>query len=185
MNAFRMARRSGVPLRALREALLQTFLFAGYPRTINALDALEEALGPLRSELPEMLPSGPARRNRLRRRGLALFQRVYGDDAGRVLARIGRQHLEFRDWIVVDAYGKVLGRPGLTDAERECISVGLLATLDLPRQLVPHVRGALRCGAVVEEVEAALEGVTGVASRKSITFARRRLKIETAPPPVG
>lgn len=174
-KAFRDARGGGVPLKALRETLLQVFLFAGFPRTVNALDALERSFGPLRPEPPEPLPTGPARRNFLRRRGRMLFERVYGDDSRPVLDRIGRQHLEFRDWIVVDAYGKVLGRPGLPASERECIAVALLAVLDLPRQQVPHLRGALRCGATVEEVEAALRGVKGLASPKALAFARKRL----------
>ena len=76
---------------------------------------------------------------------------------------------------MVDAYGKVLGRPGLPASERECIAVALLAVLDLPRQQVAHVRGALRCGATAEEVEAALDGVKGIASPRALAFARKRL----------
>lgn len=180
-KAFAEARKNGITMKALRETLLQVFLFAGFPRTVNALGVLDSVLGPLRSEVPEPLPGGPARRNFLRRRGRTLFERVYGNEARAVLDRIGRQHLEFRDWIVVDAYGKVLGRPGLPASERECIAIALLAVLDLPSQQVAHVRGALRCGARPEEIEAALDGVTGIASRKCVRFARSRLRAETAP----
>ncbi len=170
-EAFLAARKGGVPLRAVRETLLQVFLFAGFPRTVNALDVLERSLGPLPPVVPERLPPGAARR-----RGRLLFDRVYGEHAGPVLARIGSRHREFRDWILEDAYGKVLGRPGLPAAERECIAVALLAVLDLPRQQAAHLRGALRCGATAAEVEAALGGVEGIASRKAVAFARRRLR---------
>ena len=172
--AFRAARRAGVPIRALRETLLQTFLFAGFPRTVNALEAMERAFGPVRAGPPERLPAGEAPR-----RGTALFRRVYGPDAPRVLGAIGRRHPEFRDWIVADAYGKVLGRPGLAPAERECLAVALLAALDLPRQQVAHVRGALRCGAKPAEVRAALDGVRGIAPASAVAFARGRLAAET------
>lgn len=177
-RGFRAAAREGIPLRALREAMLQVFLFAGFPRTVNALDALERSLGRLPPEAPEELPAGEARRRALRRRGLALFGRVYGPDTGRVLDAIGRRHPEFRDWIVEDAYGKVLGRKGLSSAERECLAVALLAVLDLPRQQVAHVRGALRCGAAPAEVAAALAGVSGLAGRRAVAFARERLRAE-------
>src|SRR5688572_19902070 len=43
--ALRAARRGGVPVRALRETLLQVHLFAGFPRTVNALAVLEGTLG--------------------------------------------------------------------------------------------------------------------------------------------
>ena len=173
VRAFRAARRAGVPTGALRETLLQVYLFAGFPRTVNGLDAMERALGPARPTKPERLRPGAARR-----RGRALFDRVYGADAARVLRRIGGQHAEFRDWILEDAYGKVLGRPGLSAAERECLAVALLAVLDLPRQQVAHVRGALRCGAKPAEVEAAIRAVSGIASSGSVALARRRLEAE-------
>jgi alkylhydroperoxidase/carboxymuconolactone decarboxylase family protein YurZ len=152
--ALRAARRGGVPVRALRETLLQVHLFAGFPRTVNALAVLEGTLGPLPPGRRERLAPGAALR-----RGRALFGRVYGADAGRVLGDIGRRHPEFRDWILAEAYGKVLGRPGISAAARECIAVALLAVLDLPRQRVPHERGALRCGASPADVAAALAAV--------------------------
>jgi alkylhydroperoxidase/carboxymuconolactone decarboxylase family protein YurZ len=167
---FRSCARGGVPLRAVRETLLQVFLFAGFPRTVNALDALERSLG---HRPPDREARGGAGLHR--RRGLALFRRVYGSDAGRVLGEIGRRHPEFRDWIVADAYGKVLSRPGLSTAERECLAVALLAVLDLPRQQVAHVRGALRCGASPAEVRAALAAVRGLAPPAAVAFAEERL----------
>ncbi len=174
--AFRRARREGVAVKALRETLLQVYLFAGFPRTVNALEALDRALGGPRPGAPERIPGGAARRGFLRRRGEGLFGRVYGEDAGRVLDRIGRRHPEFRDWILEDAYGKVLSRPGLGAAERECIAVALLAVLDLPRQQAAHLRGALRCGARGEEVAAAIRGVAGLAPPGALDFARGRLR---------
>ncbi len=177
-EAFRAARADSVPIRAVRETLLQTFLFAGFPRCVNALEVLERAHGRLPASPPETLPWGNMRRNFLRRRGLDLFRQVYGDDARGVLERIGRRHLEFRDWIIVDAYGKVLARPGLAVQERECVAIAILATLDLPSQQVAHIRGALRCGATPEEVEGAIAAVEGIAPREAIRFARRRLKAE-------
>ncbi len=178
-GAVRAAAAARVPLRAIRETLLQVYLFAGFPRTVNALDALERALGPLPPGAPERIPAGEPGRRLLRRRGLALFGRVYGPDAGRVLDGIGRRHPEFRDWIVADAYGKVLGRRGLSAAERECLAVALLAALDLPRQQVAHVRGALRCGARPAAVAAALDAVRGIAPAAAVRFARARLAAET------
>jgi alkylhydroperoxidase/carboxymuconolactone decarboxylase family protein YurZ len=181
-EALRNARRGHMSVRALRETLLQVYLFAGFPRCVNALDLMDETLGPLPPVRPEVLPTGARRRPHLQERGLALFRRVYGSSTPVVLERIGRRHSEFKEWILEDAYGKVLGRGGLTPADRECLAVALLATLDLPRQQVAHVRGALRCGAKAEDVEATIAALEGIAPGHSIDFARRRLAAETEAP---
>lgn len=58
--------------------------------------------------------------------------------------------------MVVEGYGKVLGRPGLDLPVRELCIVALLAVLGAPRQLHSHLRGALNAGAFVEQVEMAV-----------------------------
>jgi alkylhydroperoxidase/carboxymuconolactone decarboxylase family protein YurZ len=177
---IRAAAKARVPLRAVRETFLQVCLFAGFPRTVNALDAFERALGRRPPDRPERLPAGERGRRLLERRGRALFGRVYGPDAGVVLEVLGRRHPEFRDCVLVDAYGKVMGRRGLSAAERECLAVALLAALDLPRQQVPHVRGALRCGARPAGVSAALDAVADLAPEEAVRFARERLAAEAS-----
>jgi len=59
--------------------------------------------------------------------------------------------------MVVEGYGKVLGRPGLDLATRELCIAGLLAVLQAPPQLYSHLRGALNAGASRDDVEEALE----------------------------
>jgi 4-carboxymuconolactone decarboxylase len=59
-------------------------------------------------------------------------------------------------WMVIEGYGKVLGRPGLDLATRELAITALLAVLTVPRQLYSHLRGALHSGAEPTEVEEAL-----------------------------
>ena len=58
--------------------------------------------------------------------------------------------------MVIEGYGKVLGRAGLDLPTRELAIVALLAVLRTPRQLYSHVRGALNTGAGLSEVEEAL-----------------------------
>jgi 4-carboxymuconolactone decarboxylase len=58
--------------------------------------------------------------------------------------------------MVVEGYGKVLGRPGLELRVRELCIAALLAVLDAPVQLRSHLRGALNSGAGVAEVEEAM-----------------------------
>lgn len=58
--------------------------------------------------------------------------------------------------MVVEGYGKVLGRPGLSLAVRELCVVALLVHQDAGPQLYAHLRGALNAGASELEVESAL-----------------------------
>lgn len=141
----------GEPDRAWREALLQAHVFAGFPRVVEALDVLEQ-LGGLgtpdaseRLEEPEQFE-----------RGRALFERIYGDHATRVREFLERGHPDFARWIEGHAYGRVLARPGMNAAERELLAVCALAALGQERQLVSHVRGALRCGAAPLDVREVL-----------------------------
>jgi len=144
----------GVPADRLRETLLQTYLFAGYPRAINALAELA-VLVPL--------PEGSAvdlepreREGRWLRDGRALCRRVYGPLYERLLRTLGRIAPDLGRWMVVEGYGMVLSRPGLSAPERELCAVAALLPLDVPDQLRAHLRGALLVGASREEVEDAV-----------------------------
>lgn len=83
------------------------------------------------------------------------------------MAKMTRYHPDLAEWILVDGYGKVLARPGLTLVERELIVVAVLAALRLPMQLESHERGALRVGASKREV-AAMKAVAGQRARASL-----------------
>ncbi len=61
----------------------------------------------------------------------------------------------------MDAYGKVIGRPGLDLKRRELCTVATTAVLGTAEQLHSHLRGALNTGASGEEVEAVLGLVDG------------------------
>jgi 4-carboxymuconolactone decarboxylase len=154
-ETFDWALERRVSLREIREAILETFLFAGYPRAIHAFETLAEVIEARGCDEPpprDRLPPRSGLRVFFRRRGRDLFHEVYRGDAQAVLDRISSFHPEFSDWIVEDAYGKVLARPFLDLKTRELIAVALLTALDLPRQLTPHIRGALRAGAKPKEV---------------------------------
>src|SRR5207248_1669978 len=70
-------------------------------------------------------------------------------------------HPALEDLVLVDAYGKVIGRPGLDLKRRELATVAAIAVLGTAQQLHSHLRGALNTGASAEEVEAVLELVAG------------------------
>ena len=48
------------------------------------------------------------------------------------------------EWLIVEGYGKVLGRKGLTLKEREVCIVSILSALKYKDQLFSHINGAFR-----------------------------------------
>jgi 4-carboxymuconolactone decarboxylase len=134
----------------VEEALLQSYLFLGYPAALWAL-------GLWRDRSPA--PAGPAAAEDAalwRTRGEAVCARVYGGQYARLRANVARLHPDVERWMLVEGYGKVLGRPGLALRTRELCIVALLVGQDARPQLYAHLRGALNAGATAEDVGAAL-----------------------------
>jgi len=159
---------AAVPPAALREALRMVHLFAGFPR---ALDALVAAAPSLPS--PDREPAED--RAAFAARGRALFDRVYGADAGRVHERLAALDPSLTAWVIEDAYGRVLSRSGLSAADRERLAVVMLAAQGLRNQLPGHVRGALACGASRAEVEASLSAAARWIAPEDLALARASL----------
>ena len=154
--ALRIAREDGTALETVRETVLQTYLFAGYPRAINALADVAGIYGPAGGSALDLAPH-PGDETRWLAAGQALCRRVYGAAYPKLLATMARVSPELGRWMVVEGYGKVLSRPGLSARMRELAAVAALAALSVPEQLRGHLRGALLVGATAEEVAGAIE----------------------------
>ena len=165
----------------IRETLLTVALFAGFPRTLDALSTASEVLrrrgvSADTSTEPGLPESEAERRALFRARGGELFARVYGDDTDRVLERLAELDPELDAWILEDAYGKVLARAALPAPERERLAVVLLAALELRNQLPGHVRGAIRCGATRDQIEASVAAAAHLIPAYEIARVRTTLE---------
>src|SRR5207245_9647586 len=89
-------------------------------------------------------------------RGAAVCRAVYGRAYHRLLLNLRALHPALEDLVLVDAYGKVSGRPGLDLKRRELATVAAIAVLGTAPQLHSHLRGALNTGASVGQGEAVL-----------------------------
>jgi 4-carboxymuconolactone decarboxylase len=132
--------------RAVEEALLQSYLFLGYPAALRAL-------GRWRAISGVAAPDAPTRDEaEWAARGAATCERVYGGQYPRLRSNIAALHPDVERWMIVEGYGKVLSRPGLQLAVRELCIVALLAAQDAAPQLYSHLRGALNAGASTDDV---------------------------------
>jgi 4-carboxymuconolactone decarboxylase len=152
----------------VEEALLQSYLFVGYPVALQALSMWRERTG-------HAAPGNAATDDPAgwRERGEQVCEQVYAGQYDRLRANIAKLHPDMERWMLEEGYGKVLGRPGLDLKVRELCIASLLVGLDAPQQLYSHLRGALNVGATIEEVETAVEIACTQASLAAKENARK------------
>ena len=166
--AMRREAGDGARCRAWREAVLQSHLFAGFPRVVAAMDALHAA-GGLGEPDPEEAAGAPEDFEA----GRALFERIYREKADPVRGVLRAYHPALAAWVEGHAYGRVLTRGGLSVDRRELLAVVCLAAGGQERQLASHVRGAVHCGASPDEVRSALDAVADLIDDDRLREAQR------------
>ena len=140
----------------VEEVILQTYLFAGFPRALNAAREWRRISG-------RSAPAAADDRERavldFSGRGEATCATVYGEFYDRLRVNIRGLHPALDRWMITEGYGKVLGRPLLDLARRELCIVAACAIARQDRQLHSHLHGALNAGAAAGVVTAALQVV--------------------------
>lgn len=143
----------------IEELLLQTYLFAGFPRALNSMREWRRISG---RPAPPAVPAASSAE--VRRQGEGTCATVYGDMYDRLRVNIRALHPLLDDWMIEEGYGKVLSRPGLDLPRRELCIVAACAATGQDRQLQSHLHGARNAGVAVDEVTAALDALRGVIS---------------------
>lgn len=158
----------------VEECILQSYLFAGFPRCLNAMREwrrVSEAPAPEGEDIPE-----PSLR-RWRTQGEQTCEIVYGKFYEKLRGNITHLHPALDDWMIVEGYGKILSRPGLALPLRELCIVAACAASGQDRQLHSHLHGALNAGASPEDVAGTLDALADIIpadnlSRAKLLFAR-------------
>jgi 4-carboxymuconolactone decarboxylase len=184
---------------AIEEIILQSYLFAGFPRTLNAMRtwrAVSERAAPLSSEgavggspggssfavddpdetLNDAADGFAGDLETWRRRGEETCAIVYGDSYEKLRGNIRSLHPALDDWMIVDGYGKVLSRPGVDLKTRELCVVAACAVSGQQRQLHSHLHGALNAGATAGEVGSVLDALGDLISRDDLLRYRQLLQ---------
>ncbi|HVX40165.1 MAG TPA: carboxymuconolactone decarboxylase family protein [Gemmatimonadaceae bacterium] len=163
-----------IPPAWIDELLLQSYLFAGFPRALNAT-----------REWRRIGPSAPAQADdgrgvdAWRRDGERTCAAVYGAMYDRLRTNIRGLHPLLDEWMITEGYGKVLSRAGLDLARRELCIVAACAAAGQERQLHSHLHGALNVGAApaaVDETLAAIADLIGEAAAHSARLLWARVR---------
>jgi 4-carboxymuconolactone decarboxylase len=149
------AHESGVNPDWVEEVILQSYLFVGFPRALNAMRAWRKMSGrPAPESDTDATDFGP---DDWRIRGEATCATVYGASYERLRVNIRALHPALDTWMVEEGYGRVLGRTALGLKQRELCVVAVCAATEQDRQLHSHLHGALHAGAAAGEIDGALQ----------------------------
>lgn len=157
-----------IPHQWVEELLLQTHLFAGFPRALNAMREWRRIAGPPVPAAGVKRPSA-----RIRADGERTCALVYGSMYERLRENIRALHPLLDEWMILDGYGKVLSRDGLDLARRELCIVAACAATAQDRQLQSHLHGALNVGVPAAVITAALGSLREVIAEAILARALR------------
>lgn len=155
-NAF-VAAADRVPPAWTEELVLQSYLFSGFPRALNAAREWRRttpATAPSADDAGDYDQAGE-----WRLRGEATCAAVYGEMYEKLRLNVRDLHPALDAWMVVEGYGKVLGRPGLDLARRELCIVAACAASMQDRQLHSHLHGALNVGVSPKVLRGAIDAL--------------------------
>jgi 4-carboxymuconolactone decarboxylase len=168
------------------EVILQSYLFAGFPRTLNAA-RIWRALSGIAAPVDD--PDAKLRNDSdWVTRGEETCSVVYGESYEMLRENIRTLHPALDSWMITDGYGKVLSRPALDLRSRELCIVAACAASGQQRQLHSHLHGSLNAGASVSEVESVLDSLTDLIDAEELARYRSllsRVASRRHPPPDG
>ncbi len=165
---------SATPVAWVEELLLQSYLFCGFPRALNATREWRRGSG----------VAAPAADGGNGTRGAAEWRAdgertcgiVYGPSYEKLRENIVALHPALDEWMIVEGYGKILSRPALPLTLRElCIVAACVAGVQ-ERQLHSHLHGALYAGVPAPELRGALAALDGVVPATALASARLLLE---------
>jgi 4-carboxymuconolactone decarboxylase len=149
-----------VPGTWVEELILQSYLFAGFPRGLSAAREWRRVSGSTSPASDEGADYGNAAD--WRARGEATCAAVYGERYEALRSNVRALHPALEAWMIVEGYGKVLSRPGLDLQRRELCVIASCAAARQDRQLHSHLHGALNVGVAALDIEAAIDAIADI-----------------------
>ncbi|MBA4070592.1 MAG: hypothetical protein C0497_01975 [Gemmatimonas sp.] len=161
-DGLREVSSAGTPDGWVEELVLQSYLFCGFPRALNA--AREWRRTPRQGQ-----GQGAGRGagawdrdyDRWQAEGEATCAKVYGRFYSKLRQNIVALHPELDAWMIVEGYGKVLSRPALDLGRRELCIVAACVASGQDRQLHSHLHGARNVGVADDVIGASLDALEG------------------------
>jgi 4-carboxymuconolactone decarboxylase len=155
-RAARAALDAGVTAAWADELLLQSVLICGWPRALTGARVWRHTGTPV---APGEDATDYRDHEKWKARGETTCRTVYGETYLALRRNIHALHPALEAGMILEGYGRILGRPALDLARRELCSVAQIAVQGARRQLRSHLKGALNAGATVSLVSEVLDSV--------------------------
>jgi 4-carboxymuconolactone decarboxylase len=159
-----------VPFEHVEELVLQSYLFCGFPRALNAAREwrrVAPSAAPLADEGDDVTHV-----EEWRARGEVTCAAVYDGMYDKLRVNVRQLHPALDAAMVVEGYGKILSRPGLDLPRRELCIVGACAATRQDRQLHSHLHGALNVGVSPEALASAVDALLPVIGADRVRAVR-------------
>jgi len=159
-----------IPFIKIYETLLQNYLFTGYPSALLSLKLLKE-----------MYPSKKLHKAadmnlyHFKKKGEENCKKIYGTKYEKLIRNVNNFSPDMAKWLVLEGYGKVLGRKGLSLRERELCKVATLTVLTFEDQLYSHINGAFRVKASIEEIQNVIKDLSSIGNKSLSVFGLKVL----------
>ncbi|MEO6696020.1 MAG: carboxymuconolactone decarboxylase family protein [Ignavibacteria bacterium] len=151
------------------ETILQCYLFCGFPVIIETLKIF-------RRFFPEFkIKKSIYNHGLYKKTGERNCKLIYKNNYKKLIENINYYSPDLKEWMIIEGYGKVLGRPGLSILEREFVNVAILATRFFENQLNSHLRGCLNLGATKNDLELLLKSIITTSGKKNYLKAETLL----------
>jgi alkylhydroperoxidase/carboxymuconolactone decarboxylase family protein YurZ len=136
----------GVKSDKIYETILQSYLFCGFPVTIESMKIFNKVYTSFRK------PKYDFNLLKYRISGVKNCNRIYKSNFNKLMDNFAGLSNELKEWMIIEGYGKVMGRPGLSLKTRELINTAMLTTKYFEHQLYSHIKGSLNTGSTYKEI---------------------------------
>jgi 4-carboxymuconolactone decarboxylase len=140
------------------EAVLQSYLFIGFPRMLSAAFVLDKIF-PNENTGSENHESIVDILGIWNKRGEELYKKVYKDKSDILKNRVISIAPEIYEWMILEGYGKVLSRNILDIKTRELSIIAILMMENRVIQLESHIRGAINVDTSMSLIETVIKDI--------------------------
>lgn len=143
----------------LYEVVLQSYLFLGFPRMLQAAELLHRIAPVNHTPLEKSVFLSTTDFDKLYKRGEEACQKVYGSKFEILKERVLGYAPDIYHWMILEGYGKVLSRGVLSLEHRELSVVAFLTMENRKRQLHSHIIGAVHAGATLKLISQIVDDI--------------------------
>jgi alkylhydroperoxidase/carboxymuconolactone decarboxylase family protein YurZ len=166
---FQNLKKNKVSVRKIYESLLQTYLFCGFPAAIIGIQAFSRHFKISISKESYNL-------KKFRAHGTKNCKAVYKANYDKLVSNFEAMSPDLAEWMIIEGYGKVLGRADLSLQQRELLNLAILCTNYYEQQLFSHLKGSLNTGSNKKLIEKVIAKTATYNSKQNITNALKLLK---------